>query len=298
MISVYSPRGRNIIYTPCRARNVWVTHPVIVLDAGDRWQLVLQPDHAELSGAFARAWGNEVFSEPHSRGALALAARRHDDGWAVWERWPKVHRVDGEVRPMAYRNVHVRSHLAFYRAAITDVADTDPYAGLLVSMHGAGIYRGRYGTHPELAGIWSSNDYAADIEDFVAEQEATYGVLREALQISETEQWVNYKLLQAFDRLALYFSGLYEVGPDDVHVIPHVPLDYEGAEVELWLTPIALSPPLSPQHVRIDPFPFESSPATFQLARRIMWKKDWSGDAFVQEFRETPPEVIEIRVEA
>ena len=33
---------------------------------------------------------------------------------------------------------------------IAAVLDQDPYAGLLVSMHGAGIYRGRYGTQPSL----------------------------------------------------------------------------------------------------------------------------------------------------
>ena len=44
----------------------------------------------------------------------------------------------------------VPAHLAFYRACIAAVSDQDPYAGLLVSMHGAGIYRGRYGTQPSL----------------------------------------------------------------------------------------------------------------------------------------------------
>ena len=33
--------------------------PMIVRDAGDAWQVVLQTDHADLSGAFARAWSEQ-----------------------------------------------------------------------------------------------------------------------------------------------------------------------------------------------------------------------------------------------
>ena len=53
---------------------------MIVLDRGSDWQVVLQTDHADLSGAFARAWADRG----PRHGSLSLAAARHDDGWAVW----------------------------------------------------------------------------------------------------------------------------------------------------------------------------------------------------------------------
>src|SRR5215210_3795849 len=103
---------------------------MIVRDLGEAWQVVLQTDHADLSAGFAEAW-RERGSRPD---ALLLATRRHDDGWAVWEQEP---RVDAAGKPVGFLEVQVPAHLAFYRACIAAVTDQDPYAGLLVSMHGA-----------------------------------------------------------------------------------------------------------------------------------------------------------------
>ena len=58
--------------------------------------------------------------------------------------------VDGDGKPVSFLDVHVPAHLAFYRAGIAAITDEDPYAGLLVSMHGAGIYRQRYGSDTSL----------------------------------------------------------------------------------------------------------------------------------------------------
>ena len=73
---------------------------MLVRDAGDAWQIVLQTDHADLSAQFARAW--EPRPEPfHS---MEVVAGRHDDGWAVWERAP---RLDAEGRPCNFLDVPV-----------------------------------------------------------------------------------------------------------------------------------------------------------------------------------------------
>jgi hypothetical protein len=273
---------------------------VIVLDAGDSWQLVLQPDHADLSAAFANSWGNDAFASPRPRSSLVLAMRRHDDGWAVWERWPRLDRKNGEVRPTQYRDVSPRSHLAFYRAAIADITETDEYAGLLISMHGAGIYRGRYGTQPELARARAqqTEEFGAEIDAFVAEQEAGYAVRIAALAIPDEERWVNYKLVQTFDRLALYFSGLLKLTQDDVHVLSPVPVDYDGAETELTITALSSFEPFSPRHVRVEPFPFTQSPARFELVRRVLPKRQWLPEEFVHEFAAAPSETVDILVEA
>jgi Protein of unknown function (DUF3891) len=115
---------------------------MIVRDLGDAWQVVMQTDHADLSAAFARAWAAQL------KASLVVATERHDDGWAVWEQAP---RVDGDGKPVNFLEVDVRSHLAFYRAGIAAITEQDADAGLLVSMHGAGIYRQRYGLDPRSA---------------------------------------------------------------------------------------------------------------------------------------------------
>ena len=58
---------------------------MIVRDLGDAWQVVMQPDHADLSAEFARAWATPL------KPSLVTATERHDDGWAVWEQLSLIH---------------------------------------------------------------------------------------------------------------------------------------------------------------------------------------------------------------
>jgi hypothetical protein len=203
---------------------------MIVRDLGDAWQVVLQTDHADLSAGFARAWGTPI---PPS---LVVAAERHDDGWAVWEQAP---RLDADGKPINFLEVDVRSHLAFYRAGIAAITEQDEEAGLLVSMHGAGIYRQRYGLDPGL-GLARAAEAQDDVDAFVAEQEAKFGG-------EPGDRRRDYDLLQLFDRLSLYFCMR------------------EGDEAELQGYRLE---PLAPWHVRLTPFPFEEGPAFFSLTRR------------------------------
>src|SRR6476661_5823359 len=156
---------------------------MIVRDLGDAWQVVMQTDHADLSAALARAW-----AEPLNP-SLTVAAERHDDGWAVWEQAP---RVDLEGKPVNFLEVDVRSHLAFYRAGIAAITEQDEHAGLLVSMHGAGIYRQRYGLDAGL-GLSRAAEVEDEVDAFVAEQEAKFGG-------DVGEYRAEYDLLQFYDR--------------------------------------------------------------------------------------------------
>jgi len=259
---------------------------MIVRDRGDSWQVVLQPDHADLSGQFADRWGNgNGFARPSPLDSVALAAARHDDGWAVWERAPSLDR-EGSA-PRNFLDVEIASHLAFYRAMIAAVLDQDPYAGLLVSMHGAGIYRGRYGTQPSLK-LTFADEERDQVETFVAEQEALQAHLVERLGVGEAERWTNYRLLQVYDRLSLYFC-LGDVEAGEAETLEPAPCDYSGTETLLVIEPEG------PWRVRVDPFPFSERPARFRLVRRVLPKDDgWDGDAFRRRFFATAPEDIAI----
>src|SRR3954447_16829468 len=101
----------------------------------------MQTDHADLSAAFARSWASPLSP------ALLIATERHDDGWAVWEQSP---RLDDAGKPVTFLEVDVRAHLAFYRAGIAAITGEAGGPGLLVSMHGAGIYKQRYGLDTSL----------------------------------------------------------------------------------------------------------------------------------------------------
>ena len=244
---------------------------MIVRDAGDAWQIVLQTDHAELSGQLARAWAEqgERFA------SVEIAARRHDDGWAVWERMPGLE--PGSDRPRNFLDVQVLSHLAFYRAAIAAVTDHDAYAGLLISMHGAGIYRHRYGRDPALE-LTFAREVKEQVDAFVAEQEAEYGRRAAELGVGEERQWVDYELLQAFDRLSLYFC-MRDVQSGEA-------AELDGLRLE----------PLGPWRVRLEPYPFTGGSARFELLRRLLPKRAWSEDEFREEFFASAPVRTEIAI--
>jgi hypothetical protein len=269
---------------------------VIVLDAGDAWQLVAQPHHGDLAGQLARAWGNDELEAPRSREAMALAAARHDDGWAVWERWPEA-APDGERRPRSFLEIDIPSHIDFYRAAVTDVSRRDAHAGFLVAMHAAGLYRMRYETHPQMGTLPDADEHAGRIAAFLAELESSYPARRAACGIDEDEQWTSYRLLQVFDRLSLYFSGFFKLAAGDVHTIAPVPADYGGAETELRIEALPGFEPYSPTHVLASPYPFGREPAVFTLERRVLPKQSWSSEEFRAAFVSAPLESVEIRVE-
>jgi hypothetical protein len=262
---------------------------VIVRDCGDSWQVVLQTDHADLAGQFARAWGSaEAVAPPVPLEAVAVAAARHDDGWAVWERAPS---LDGDgARPRNFLDVQIPSHLAFYRAAIAAVLDHDPYAGMLVSMHGAGIYRGRYGTQPSLK-LTFADEVRDQVDDFVAEQEKLHARLASELGVAEEERWTNYRFLQVYDRLSLYFCLSDTAAGEGIEIDP-IPLDYAGGAATLSLEP------LGAWQVGAEPYPFAESPAAFTLVRRVLDKRSWpDAESFRRDFFGSAPETVAITIE-
>jgi hypothetical protein len=226
---------------------------MIVRDLGDAWQVVMQPDHADLSAAFARAWATPLSP------SLVIATERHDDGWAVWEQSP---RVDADGKPVGFLDVDVRAHLAFYRAGIAAITEEDADAGLLVSMHGAGIYKQRYGLDTAL-GLSRAAEVQGDVDAFVAEQEAKFAG-------EPKGRWEDYELLQLFDRLSLYFCMR------------------DGEEAELQGYRIE---PVAPWHVRLSPYPFGAGAGGFSLLRRVIPKNGRT------DVLGTAPERVEISVE-
>lgn len=247
---------------------------MIVCEVGDSWQIVMQTDHADLSGDFARRWAERT-PRPES---LQVAAERHDDGWAVWEQSPMCDVRSG--KPLNFLDVGVPAHLAFYRAGIAAISEQDPYAGLLVSMHGAGIYRGRYGLQPELK-LTFAGEVREQVDAFVAEQESTFEARETELGVSEPERMHDYQLLQVFDRLSLLFCMNDTLSPP--------PTELMGYRCE----------PAGAAAITMSPFPFDGAEQQFSLLRRIVPRGEWSdGAAFRRDLFAATPEAISITIHA
>jgi hypothetical protein len=254
---------------------------MLVRDAGDAWQIVLQTDHGRLAGDFARAWR----PVPERMRSLEVVADRHDDGWFVWEQEPG---LDERGRPCGYLDVEVRSHIAFYRAAITAITEQDPFAGLIVSMHGAGIYQSRYGLQPSLRMSLAGRAREL-VDEFVAEEERSHPERAAALGLGEQERWDAYRHLQAWDQLSLYacLNDLDAEAGDDGDApyssIPAAPR--EDGEATLRLRARAA------RRVEVDPFPFGDGSVSFSLVRRMVPKREWAdADVFRADFHAAEPE--------
>ena len=260
---------------------------MIVRSVNGDLQLVLQTDHDDLSGQFAARFGGAAFWDPEPREPVVLACAEHDDGWHDWEARPEVDPESG--RAWNFRDLEIRRHLAFYRAGIGRIAHRDPYAGLLVSMHGSGIYRGRYGLQNEMLMRYSP-ELEAEIDDFVAEQESAQEQLRQRLGADRDRVWSAYRLLQAADRFSLYFSMDRDGSAVELGAVP----DARGEDVELVIEP------LGEWRARLTPYPFATGQdESFTLMRRVLPDRAWeSDDAFRRELFGTPVETIEIAVTA
>ncbi|HEX4804382.1 MAG TPA: DUF3891 family protein [Conexibacter sp.] len=260
---------------------------MLVRDAGDAWQIVLQTDHADLSAQLAAAWGGPGFERPEPYAPLARAARRHDDGWAVWEQWP---RLDGDGAPMSFGAVAAPVHLAFYRACVEAVADEDPAAGLLVSMHMSGLYRQRYGVMP-VPPRALPEDVRDVVDAFVQQEEDRQVALRRMLGLEEAWRWTSYALLQVFDIVSLYCClADVEAG---------APGACEGVPTSVGRDPVRVTiESRGPWRVRFDPHPFAADEVRLALRRRLVRKREWlDDDAFRANLAVAPFETVEIAVE-
>ena len=136
------------------------------------WLCISQPEHARLAGAMAEAWGRPPFLPPVPRTEVLQAVAEHDNGWVEWEAAPGLDRAAG--RPFHFTEMPVADHLVIWRRGAQRMLEQNPYAGLLVSMHGAALMRFRL----DPAARTPEVDRAA-VRTFLGEQERLQAALRE-----------------------------------------------------------------------------------------------------------------------
>ncbi len=138
---------------------------MIIQEQGDQLILIRQTDHAMLSGFFARALGNKVFSRPEPFESFCLAAAEHDNGWNEWELLPQ---IDSKTfTPYNFMSIPTEDHVALYQRGIERVVRVDRYAGLLVSMHCAGLYDRTRATMPGFSAKYVRSNESHIVTDFL-----------------------------------------------------------------------------------------------------------------------------------
>lgn len=258
---------------------------MIVAETADHFQFITQPDHASLAGEFADRWGNDRFERPDPSAALAIAAYNHDTGWVEYDRRPH---LDEDGRPIDFRDMSPDTWIDLYDAGIDAVVELDAYAGLLVSMHGSGLRRRRYGLSPSWPATPSA--YLAFVDRQEALQARLLGELQDADRLSASDAellstlresgtgpegsgsrlWTDYKRLQALDTLSLAFCTTDS--PPGMNEIRNVPTGSETADETLSIEPVADS------EFRVTPYPFDTAPLVVSVPARTVEKGTFDDD--------------------
>ena len=237
--------------------------------------LVGQTDHSRFVGQLAAHWGNGDFESPKPYDSVVRAATFHDYGWLRYETSPLVRPESGEPYPFLQVPMTAQQ-LAAYQWALDWMADIDAYSGLVISMHRTGLWQGRHGTIKHPAGRYNLTALSPEVRAFIAHNEAWQA--RQRALLDDKAVWTNYRLLQVWDLLGLYF-GCQE--PYEDHVAP-VPIGYTGGEddgVRMTMTPAGS------RRVAFDPYPFDVRPCRVQLAfRRVARSSFDDTEAFRREW--------------
>src|SRR5215475_2691811 len=234
--------------------------------AGQPRLAIMMYEHTALSHQFARAFGNDRFQGPEPNDLMFHVVLHHDAGWAEFDRDPVTDKATGlpynlVETPAEYIAVTSRGSPEFNQRQ-------HPFCGLMSSMHSWGLYNGRYGLssmvlidrippHDKpLAQRMLDNELERQkrLKDELAKDSRTAGWIEEA------RLFQNYKQLQFFDTLALYFNRTHASERGEA-TFTHVPLD---AKADATVT----IRPQQPGVYELAPWPFASEGGEFAYAGR------------------------------
>jgi len=241
------------------------------------WWLIRHPDHAELAGAFAAAWGNDRFRRPQPRVRVLHGIARHDDGWSERDARPSITKqgkpsafsTELVGKYSAFEEIDLEDYLAVRDRAVRIIAENDAYAGLLISMHTYSLLT----DHADRSTIAPEGLMLLDA--FLERQRAYQAGLHAAIQADATlappaksDQTIteHFRLLQACDNLSLLTCVAYA---SPAHLLHPLPLN-DGSTSRVQVHS------LEPRHFRLDPWPFAEPELRFEFPARHVEGKTFS----------------------
>ena len=213
-------------------------------------------EHLELVGQLAENYGNSEFETPKPREEFLYVCRWHDMGWQDLDENPPLNSETG----LPYNLVETPLPIIILTSARSPEHNesVSAYCGLIDSMHIWGLYNGRYGMSDKVLIDMVPEEYKLLAESMLANEFQRQSRLRAKLSSdSRTAEWVeedalfmNYKILQFFDTLALYFNCTHSSQRKETQ-FSHVPLN------KLEDSTITVSP-IDEFTYSLDPYPFKN----------------------------------------
>jgi uncharacterized protein DUF3891 len=254
---------------------------MIVQRRKDGLLLFAQPDHAALAGEFAQRWGNESFWRPGQDEALLVAARHHDDGWALWEAAPGLSEFGS---PVDFLTTPMEERVQIYRRCVDMAAGRDLHAGILVSLHFAGLFLGRFepGAFRVIDSLQGRNREL--VQKFIAEQERWRHEADEGgsggVALDNDLVMAEYRLLQIFDLLSLVvcMQPLDEISNQTFDLVPTTGAETGRIKLKREGTRLIL-----------DPYPLDSAPLHFSIKGRALDRHTFNGGGEFRGLYEAAP---------
>jgi hypothetical protein len=242
--------------------------------------LIGQTDHSRLVGQLAAHWGNEKFEVPKPYGSMVRAATFHDYGWLRYETSPLINPDTGE--PYQFLQVPLgTTQLNAYQWSLDWLAGIDRYAGLIINMHRTGLWKNRYEMIKHPSG-YNLREMSPEIREFIQRNEIWQE--RERLSWDSVTLWTNYRLMQVWDLLGLYFccQDPYE---DYIEPVPNSYSENDGIRLTMK--------PKGPGRIAFDPYPFDVRPCRVQLAFKRLLKRSFENiEVFHQAYFRADNELL------
>lgn len=232
---------------------------MIVRRVDGSWSLVHQIEHARHAGEIGDAWRAGPFGGEQITDSLREATTRHDLGWTEYDDEPEIDEATGA--PSNFTQIDEARHTAFYARAVRTIADSDPSAAYLVSLHASGLYSRRYGWSGLKPVDWlsigergrslleSERAYRAELAARMPPGDAEFEAL-----------WRSYMLLETFDYLSLLTCFGFD--SDGCGPVPSEPGQWLMLRVHRR----------GPWEIALDPFPFPGSELAVRVG--VRWLTD------------------------
>lgn len=246
-----------------------------------------QTDHARTSGQLARAFGNDEFAQPTPRDLVVYIVEHHDEGWAPVDALREQSPTTG--LPHHLTQTPIQYLIQTSKGSPEFNEKHHAYCGLLSSMHTYGLFNGRYGLSDFVFIDKIPAEHKASADAMLAYELARQARLKADLGADSASQaWIedqalftNYKLLQFFDTLALYFHTTHAEARKEGKFL-NVP-DGKGTDHTVTITPCADGA------YALSPWVFESDSLEVFAEGRYITPQPQGAD-FKKIFDETPKE--------